>query len=121
MRRKKKKERKKMKKSDFFGGLFLSSHILKGTFASVMIKMITNLGGGDMSALVFLWVTIAHFECCWQYSFICIADPAIQGFLIEFSFITCTPPAYSSRVATLNCLGFLVIQQRIRGSDMEGE
>jgi len=33
-KKKKKKERKKMTKSDFFGGLFLSSRVLKGTFAT---------------------------------------------------------------------------------------
>jgi len=34
----KKKERKKMTKSDFFGGLFLSSRVLKGTFASIFVN-----------------------------------------------------------------------------------
>jgi len=37
-RRKKKKERKKMTKSDFFGGLFLSSCVLNGIFASVFVN-----------------------------------------------------------------------------------
>jgi len=34
----KKKERKKMTKSNFFGGLFLSSCILKGMFASIFVN-----------------------------------------------------------------------------------
>jgi len=37
-KKKKKKERKKMTKSDFFGGLFLSSRVLKGTFASIFVN-----------------------------------------------------------------------------------
>jgi len=37
--RKKKEEREKIK-SDFFGGLFLSSHIVKGTFASELFGSI---------------------------------------------------------------------------------
>jgi len=36
--RKKKEERKKMMKSDFIGGLFLSSHVLNGMFASVFVN-----------------------------------------------------------------------------------
>jgi len=36
--RKKKEERKKMTKSDFFGSLFLSSRVLKGTFASIFVN-----------------------------------------------------------------------------------
>jgi len=31
-------ERKKMTKSDFFGGLFLSSRVLNGMFASVFVN-----------------------------------------------------------------------------------
>jgi len=34
----KKKEERKMTKSDFFGGLFLSSHVLNGTFASIFVS-----------------------------------------------------------------------------------
>jgi len=34
----KKKEARKMTKSDFFGGLFLSSHILKGAIASILVN-----------------------------------------------------------------------------------
>ena len=37
-KKKKKKERKKMTKSDFFSGLFLSSHVLKGTFVSIYLN-----------------------------------------------------------------------------------
>ena len=38
-KKKKKKERKKkMTKSDFFGGLFLSSRVLKGTFANIFVN-----------------------------------------------------------------------------------
>jgi len=37
-KKKKKKERKKMTKSDFFGGLFLSSRVLNGMFASVFVN-----------------------------------------------------------------------------------
>jgi len=36
--RKKKEERKKMMKSDFFDSLFLSSRVLKGTFASIFVN-----------------------------------------------------------------------------------
>ena len=41
MRRKKKKKKKKerkMTKFDFFGSLFLSFHVLKGTFASIFVN-----------------------------------------------------------------------------------
>jgi len=34
----KKEERKKMTKSDFFGGLFLSSRVLNGMFATVFVN-----------------------------------------------------------------------------------
>ena len=37
-RKKKKKERKKMTKSDFFSGLFFSSRVLNGMFASVFVN-----------------------------------------------------------------------------------
>ena len=37
-KKKKKEERKKMTKSDFFGGLFLSSRVLNGMFASVFVN-----------------------------------------------------------------------------------
>jgi len=37
-RRKKEERRKKMTKSDFFGGLFLSSRVLNGMFASVFVN-----------------------------------------------------------------------------------
>ena len=36
--RKKEERRKKMTKSDFFGGLFLSSRVLNGMFASVFVN-----------------------------------------------------------------------------------
>ena len=37
-KKKKKKERKKMMISDFFGDLFLSSHVLKGTFVNIFVN-----------------------------------------------------------------------------------
>jgi len=32
------RKKKKMTKSDFFGGLFLSSRVLKGTFVSIFVN-----------------------------------------------------------------------------------
>jgi len=37
-KKKKKKERKKMTKSNFLGGLFLNSRVLKGTFVSIFVN-----------------------------------------------------------------------------------
>jgi len=35
---------RKMTKSDFFGSLFFSSHILKGTFASIFVGICSFFG-----------------------------------------------------------------------------
>jgi len=46
--------RKKMTKSYVFGGLFLSSHVLKGTFASIYVNCQAasfSLHAGDYSKL----------------------------------------------------------------------
>jgi len=56
---KEEEERKKMTKSDFFGGLFLSSRLLKGTFASIFVRQyhsLSMLGLGFVASLAIIWV-----------------------------------------------------------------
>ena len=51
-----------MTKSDFFGGLFLSSRVLKGTFASIFVNCqavslsLRMLGLGFVASLTIIWV-----------------------------------------------------------------
>jgi len=50
-----------MTKSDFFGGLFLSSHVFKGTFASILwtarqYYSLCMLGLGFVASLAIIWV-----------------------------------------------------------------